>query len=278
MLVTGLVYLTTKNYTIAVVALGNGDLASNELNAKHHLHEMESEEEGKNEKKSPTENGMKLVIVTQNGMSLETEVQNGSQVLKEVKHGKEVHDRTKSDIVFQNGRKSEMEAQNGMRREIARQNGRNLGLEAHERMTSKMENHKRRKLKTGSLKYQNEINSEDQVDHKNNSQQILQFLRQSKQTFQEGTEPQKNQAHKIKKDNEIVKYGTTDPNDSTSRVTKDIDNRSELDRKLGYCQKRRFEAGHPFTAIASYPGSGNTWTRFLIESVTGWYILKMSHC
>ena len=41
------------------------------------------------------------------------------------------------------------------------------------------------------------------------------------------------------------------------------------DRKYGFCQRRKFETGHPFTALASFQGSGNTWTRYLMEQITG---------
>ena len=44
---------------------------------------------------------------------------------------------------------------------------------------------------------------------------------------------------------------------------------SEEDKKYGFCQRRKFEKGHPFTALSSVPGSGNTWARYLMEQITG---------
>ena len=44
---------------------------------------------------------------------------------------------------------------------------------------------------------------------------------------------------------------------------------SKEDKKYGFCQRRKFEKGHPFTALSSIPGSGNTWVRYLMEQVTG---------
>ena len=44
---------------------------------------------------------------------------------------------------------------------------------------------------------------------------------------------------------------------------------SEEDKRYGFCQRRKFEKGHPFTALSSVPGSGNTWVRYLMEQITG---------
>ena len=55
------------------------------------------------------------------------------------------------------------------------------------------------------------------------------------------------------------------------RTNKSINNYLQHSLETFYCSRplRNLKVPRPYVALASFPGSGNTWTRLLIEAATG---------
>ena len=67
----------------------------------------------------------------------------------------------------------------------------------------------------------------------------------------------------------------TSVNSWTTNVNSKLSNHPDINKTFTHCHKMKFaNPSLPTTALASFPGSGNTWIRHLIQEATGTFVLK----